>query len=108
MAIFTENGELSEDVKCKLQGLFNKLCEENIPPAINEDIHNLKQVFINEDIESRKEKIKKLKKILDDKIKARRVLKNKNKAGGIPHDQDEKTILPESVDSVKKAPWFRL
>ncbi|GAA78200.1 hypothetical protein [Pseudoalteromonas sp. BSi20495] len=107
MTIFTENGELSEDVKCKLQGLFNKLCEETIPPAINEDIQSIKQVFINEDIESRKEKIKKLKKILDDKIKARRVLKTKNKAGGIPHDH-EKTILPESVDSVKKAPWFKL
>lgn len=107
MAIFTGNGELSEDVKGKLKGLFNKLCEENIPPAINEGIQSIQQVFINENVQSRKDKIKKLKKILDNKITARRVLKAKNKAGGIPTDH-EKNILPESVGSVKKAPWFKL
>ena len=106
MSIFTESGELTEDFKIKAQELFNELCEEHVLPAINEDIKNIQHVFINEDVESHKDKIKELKKKLDDKIKARRVLKTKNKAVGIPTDR-EKTILPESVKDGKKV-WFKL
>ncbi|MBH0030273.1 hypothetical protein I6F10_05015 [Pseudoalteromonas sp. SWYJZ98] len=106
MSIFTESGELKEDFKIKSQELFNSICEEHVLPAINEDIKNIQHVFISEDVESRKDKIKELKKKLDDKIKARRVLKTKNKAGGIPTDH-EKNILPESVNEGKKV-WFKL
>ena len=106
MSIFAESGELKEDFKIKTQELFNELCEKHVLPAINEDIKNIQHIFINEDVESRKDKIKDLKKKLDDKIKSRRVLKTKNKAGGIPTDH-EKTILPESVNEGKKV-WFKL